>query len=78
MRIDEDGAWTTAAYLVDDVAFESTQHGMDRRATLCGIPESEVELVRSPFWGRGANDCPRCAARLAEFAAQHQGPRPKR
>jgi hypothetical protein len=69
MLNDAEGPWTAAAYLVEDEAFEGVQHGVaDSGGTLCGIAEDKVEIVRNPFWGRGARDCPTCAVRLSESA----------
>lgn len=69
MIVDDDaGPWTAAAYLVEDVHFQGTQHGTEGDATLCGIPKGEFTVVRNPFWGTGPSDCTQCATRLRELA----------
>ncbi len=70
MIIDEDGAWTAAANLASDPAFAGTQHGMADSGTLCGLLESEVVVVRNPFYGTRAEDCRQCAIELQRLAAQ--------
>lgn len=66
---DPDGPWTAAAYLLEDESFKGVQHGIsDSGATLCGIPEDKITIVRHPFWGRRTNDCPTCTLRLTELA----------
>jgi hypothetical protein len=66
---DPDGPWTAAAYLVEDESFEGVQHGVDDSGgTLCGIPQNMIALMRNPFWGQHAQDCPACALRLAKLA----------
>jgi hypothetical protein len=61
--------WNAAAYLVDDESFEGVQHGVDDSGgTLCGIPQDKFAIVRNPFWGQRAQDCPKCALHLVELA----------
>lgn len=70
MIIDEDGPWTAAAYLVDDPAFAGMQHGMGDSGTLCGIAESDIAVVRNPFWGTQPKDCVDCVLHLRRLAAE--------
>ncbi len=69
MIIDESGPWTAAAYLAGDPAFAGTQHGMGDTGTLCGLSESDVVIVRNPFWGTQPKDCEQCATELRQLAA---------
>ena len=69
--IDEDGAWTAAAYLASDPACAGTQHGMADSGTLCGLSGEEVVVVRNPFYGTAAGDCESCADALRRLARQN-------
>jgi len=51
-------------FIVNREVLDGFQHGIAGDATLCGIPQSEVFLMRHLFWGRGSHDCPTCSDRM--------------
>jgi len=47
--------------VVDGQVLEGQEHGSRDGGTLCGISAADVFLMRHPFFGSRASDCPECA-----------------
>jgi hypothetical protein len=55
------------------VVIGGPEHGFDGSITLCGIPDSEIDIVRHLWKPDGRDACPRCIGQQSALSANEIG-----